>query len=334
MLSSWGSDSEISQLNISKAPLMISSDLARVLAASEGWREQTGGAFSARLGLVEAAWNQAELAGQRPSTVQLASLVTAAAKAPVQLKGPFVSRPDAVRFAPDGLAKGYIIDAAFAAAQRASPGVRGLKVDIGGDLRCGGVAPTAAGWSVGVGGASPADNAAPEQVLALSGKAVATSGMGKRDRVIAGCAYSQTLSPIDGSAVTTPEVTVVADRAADADALASALSVMPLKAGLALMERTSGAEARIVRTDGLAVTTNGWTGLLRPASVSSTSFALDCAAPAAIKAWPDGFGVTIGYTIPQLNDPRHPPFIAIWITDSDGKMVRTLFHLGDNPRAS
>ena len=57
------------------------------------------------------------------------------------------------------------------------------------------------------------------------------------------------------------------------------------------------------------------------------------AAPASSAAWPAGFEVAIDYQIPELSAGRyHPPFVAIWITDQDGKLVRTLFHLGNRPR--
>ncbi|MDB5440472.1 MAG: thiamine biosynthesis protein ApbE [Caulobacteraceae bacterium] len=331
VLSTWRDDSEISRLNAATGQVAVSSDLQSVLGQAETWRQTTGGAFSARLGTVEAAWNQAEAAGVAPSPVHLASLAQAAAKAPLRIDANLVERPSAVKFAPDGLAKGYVIDAALAAAKVAAPGVRGLLIDIGGDMRCSGVAPSGDAWTVGVAAPRAADNAAPVQVLSLWNKAVATSGVGQRDRTIGGCPYSQTLSPFDGSAMSTPQVTVVANRAVDADALASALSVMSIKQGLALVERTPGAEARIVRTGGLAATSSGWNSLLKPVAVASKpSLGLDCAVDAG-KPWPADFALNIDYTVPNINDPRHPPFVAVWISDKDGKMIRTLFHLGDHP---
>lgn len=334
VLSTWRPDSEISALNAASGPARVSPDLATVLASAEIWRARTDGAFSARLGTVEAAWNQAQAAGSPPEAAKLAALAEAAASAPVRTEGGQIERTADVRFAPDGLAKGYIIDAAMRAARTAAPGVSGMMIDIGGDMRCQGASPSGQGWSVGVAAPRAADNAGAAEVLLLNNKAVATSGLGQRDRVIAGCAYSQTLSPADGAAVATPLVTVVADRALDADALASALSVMPVDRGLALVERTRGAEARIVHTSGLVAATSGWSGLLRPAvNVGPTAAnlaVLDCAAPAA-KAWPSGFQLNINYTLPQMNDPRHPPFVAVWITDAKGTMVRTLFHLGNRP---
>src|SRR5665213_2172855 len=54
ILSGWREDSELQALN-SSAAMTASPDLYDVIAATEKWRVATGGAFSARLGHLEAA---------------------------------------------------------------------------------------------------------------------------------------------------------------------------------------------------------------------------------------------------------------------------------------
>src|SRR5690606_25492791 len=54
VLSGWRDDSELSGLNRSTGRFAASSDLFEVIAACEVWRTATDGAFSARLGAVEA----------------------------------------------------------------------------------------------------------------------------------------------------------------------------------------------------------------------------------------------------------------------------------------
>ena len=110
---------------------------------------------------------------------------------------------------------------------------------------------------------------------------------------------------------------------------------MPVAQGLALAGQ-SGAEARIVEPDGSIRATAGWDALVAPTGRLAVQPRLT---PAALirtagpaKAWPAGFEVDIDYTIPELNLGRYrPPFVVIWITDEQGKMVRTLFHLGNHP---
>lgn len=331
VLSTWRADSEISALNASVAPRQVSSDLQAVITAAELWSARSDGAFSARLGAVEAAWRAAQLGSAAPSPDQLSQLAANARSAALTVEpSGKVTRPADVVLAVDGIAKGYIIDAAIKAGRDAAPGVRGLMVDIGGDMRCSGQSPQGGAWTIGVAAPGAADNAAPVELLALSDMAVATSGAGKRDLVIDGCTYAHTLNPLTGLAVDTASVTVVAERAADADALASALSVLPPAAGLSLVERTKGAEARIVTADGVKQTSSGWSNLLlRPLSAAELQA---CATAPATKAWPSDFTVKIGYTIPQTGQGwSKAPFVVIWITDQDGKIVRTLFHLGDRP---
>jgi len=112
-------------------------ELREVIGAAETWRSRTGGAFDARLG-----------AGAFGTVFDL-----------------------------DGLAKGYVIDSAMAAARRRAPDISGLMIDIGGDLRVWGQAPADGGWAIAL--ADPArlhDNAEPLQRLSLMNKAVAFSG--------------------------------------------------------------------------------------------------------------------------------------------------------------
>ncbi len=332
VLSTWRDDSELSRLNASAERTPVSPDLFAVLSSAEAWRVRTGGAFSARLGAVEQAWRRGAQGGQVPKPQTISALAEQADHANVQLdhEALTVARSGAA-FAIDGLAKGYILDAALAAARRAAPGLRGMLIDIGGDMRCFGQSPSEAGWMVGVAEPGAADNASPAQRLRLGDQAVATSGMGKRDLTISDCRYSHVLSPFDGQSVETKAVTVVAATAMDADALASAASVLPPHRALELISATPGAQAHIVGADGITYSSAGWARLLAP--VVAKANVADCAAIPAAKPWPAGFTVDINYTIPEAQSGRsRPPFLVVWITDAKGQMVRTLFHLGDHPQ--
>jgi thiamine biosynthesis lipoprotein len=335
ILSGWRPDSELARLNVSTGPVAVSEDLYRVIERCESWRSACGGAFSARLGRAEALWKTAEQTGTAPDSAALAEAARQDESASVFLN-PATRTIDraGVTFAIDALAKGYIIDAAVEAARRAAPGASGLMIDIGGDLRCIGAAPTSVGWRIGVAEGRTADNARPARLIAVSGEAVATSGGGPRDRHIDGCAYGHTLSPSGGQPIPRSTVTVIAPQAADADALATALSVMPVDKGLALASSLPGVEARIIAADGTEHHSPGWDAYLipltaaGPMSCAPTKAALNGVAP-----WPAGFDVEIQYEIPQLALGRYrPPFVAIWITDQRGALVRTLFHLGTRPR--
>ena len=339
VLSGWRPDSELAQLNASQGPMAASHDLYRVIEQCEAFRRASGGAFSARLGAAEALWRAAEREGRPVDDAALHGAAMRAETAQVRLDpaARTIDR-DGATFAVDALAKGYVIDAALEAAARAAPTATGLMLDIGGDLRCRGAGPDAGAWPVGLARGRDADNGAPAEVIRVKDQAVATSGPGARDRLIGGTRLNHTLQPADGQPASARTVTVVADKAADADALATAIAAQPAHHGLAFAA-SQGAKARIVEPDGRVITTDGWSDLVGPASIAerrtreAIARLIHTAAPAARGVWPAGFEVGIDYEIPEAAVGRyHPPFVAIWITDQDGKLVRTLFHLGNRPR--
>ncbi len=317
ILSGWRSDSELTALNVASV-FTASPDLFAVIAACEQWRADTMGAFSARLGQLEST-----LADGAANT--LSSLADAINSAVVVLDSSTrrITRPDSVTFAVDGLAKGYVIDRAVDAARQV-PGVHGLLLDIGGDLRSWGQAPSGAGWRVGV-VAKPfsADNASTPTVLALSDQAVATSGVGAKAQTIFNPSTGQPVSKI-------VLATAIADRAADADALASAFSVMDPQDSLRLADSIPGAAAHIVAADGSVFTSSRFDTLVVAQNVPPKASAM----PASGTAWPAGFTVQIDYELLQPFGGRRVrnPYVVMWITNEAGDLVRVLTYQADKYR--
>ena len=309
ILSGWRSDSELQKLN-AVPQMAVSRDLFNVIAQSESWRARTGGAFSARLGLLEQTGDASLAPGIDQAEVGLdAGSLT-------------VTRPQNVRFAVDGIAKGYVIDRALEAA-RNLPGVKGLMVDIGGDLRCWGQSPSAGGWRIGVVDAcNGADNAAPAAVLTLDNKAVATSGRGARMQTI--------FDPKNGVAQrNTVMATAVANCAADADALASAFAVMKPADSLKLADSLPGVATHIVDADGVTYVSRDWNGVQLAQNTPQKP-----AAVAAAGAWPPGFAVNIEYeSLPPFGGFRaRNPYVVVYITNEAGNLVRTLMYSADKYR--
>ena len=66
--------------------------------------------------------------------------------------------------------------------------------------------------------------------------------------------------------------------------------------------------------------------------LAGSAAAQDNSGPARAAPWPGGFEVDIDYEVAYVPAGRYrPPFVAIWISDDQGKAVRTLFHLGNRP---
>ncbi len=234
-----------------------------------------------------------------------------------------------IRPARFGLAKGHVIDAALTAARKASPNLAGLMIDIGGDLRCWGMAPSHAGWTVGVAEGHEADNLTPAVMLRLDQGAVAASGRGMRDLTAEGCAAAHVLSPKTGRPVQAVRHAVVkAPTAQDADALSTAFMAMAPDKAIALADRLPGVEAQVTTHDGRRHASQGWDALLVPASFTAP---IAAAMPAATAA--KGLSLDLGYQVPKIDaEPYHAPYVVIWVTDENRQMVRTLLVLGVKPK--
>jgi thiamine biosynthesis lipoprotein len=311
VLSGWRDDSELAALNRSPGG-RASPDLFAVVEACETWRERTGGAFSARLGEVERIWTRAD---RTPDPAALCDAAGRAAAAPLVLDRArrTIDRPDGLTLAVDGLAKGYVVDAALAAARRAAPCAQAVMIDLGGDVACWGER----GWAVGIADpARPHDNAAPIERVRLSNQALAVSGPGARDRTIGDQAYSHLLDPGAGWPAPRRQAAVVARSAAEADALATALAVMEPEAGVKLAAGLPDVEAMILARDGRRWSTPGWTGQ-------------SCQAPAPL---PAGFAAEVSFEFPKVEAAGYrKPYAVVWVTDADKKLVKTLLILGAKP---
>ncbi|WP_456832909.1 FAD:protein FMN transferase [Deinococcus sp. UYEF24] len=216
-------------------------DLAWMLAVGEQWRLATGNAFHPGADALGELWRAAAAQDRVPGDEELAPVVRALNSEP--------PLPGALNF--NALAKGRIIDRACLEAA-GQPGVSDVLVNIGGDLRCTG--PTDVRVQIAHPG-TRADNAAPEATLCLRGLAVATSGGTHRGFRVAEEGrerlYSHLLDPRTGRSVQhVLAASVIAGDCASADALATALSVLPADEGLRLANSFTQTGCLIVEASG------------------------------------------------------------------------------------
>jgi thiamine biosynthesis lipoprotein len=208
----------------------------------------------------------------------------------------------------DALGKAYIIDRA-AAALKTWPEVDALLLDIGGDI-------VTWGRMSAIAIADPNawyDNAPPIATVDVQNAAVATSGTYAR-----GAHLTDSRSGL--ARRSSVAATVVAADAVTANALATTLCLTGAEDGLQLVEATPGAEGILVES-GILRRTSGFARLEGP------SFPRQ---PASAN-WPPGYQVTI--TLP-LTAPRSSkrPYVAVWVDDPSGKMVRVLAIWGDQSK--
>jgi thiamine biosynthesis lipoprotein len=294
ILSTYDPSSEISRLNASGGASPRSPELTELLAAYQYWSRRTSGAISAHLGNAAAVWQRAEALQQLPEP---AAFVRRAA-------GPLNV---------DALGKAYVMEKALAAARRQCPGVRAFLLNVGGDIVISGNHV----WPIGV--ADPAhwhDNADSLTNITLTNCAVATSGIYQRGYRIGGQSYSHILDPRSGRpAQGAASATVIARDCVTANALATALCILPADEGLRLVEATASAACLMVDRDGTERRSAGFARYERP-RITRVSAPAD---------WPAGYEVTISLTLKEASGFRvHRPYVAVWVEDANGKLVRDI----------
>jgi thiamine biosynthesis lipoprotein len=147
-----------------------------------------------------------------------------------------------------GIAKGYAADEAIAVLR--SRGIDAALVALGGDIRVLGAPPGRRGWKIDIENPAGSD-AKPLCSVTLRDMAISTSGDTRQFTEAGGERYSHIVQPSSGLGLRDASGTsVIARDGITADALATALSVMPVAEGLKLVELVEGASAFMVRRRG------------------------------------------------------------------------------------
>ncbi len=295
----------------------LSAELVAVLKRAEHWRSVTQGAFDIRSGALTALWQASADQGQVPSDEARQTILSQLARPPYQLSGgDQVNRLDTMDISLDGIAKGYILDAVCDVIRHEFRAVSDFTINIGGDLRKLGDAPLEI--SV-VDPHRPAESARPlEKFVATQPLAMATSGDYRRYLEIAGRRYSHIFDPRSG--LPTGEVSsasVVAENAADADALATALCVLGPVEGLAVIENLPATECCLVMRDGRIVHSSGW-----PLH-SQTTLPQLLVMKEEEKKEDAGLWVDFSLVRPKGGRGYRRPYVAVWLEDTDGFPVKT-----------
>ena len=268
LMSDYKSDSEISELNRDGfvRAVKVSKSTYEVLQRSVEFGKLTGGAFDVTVGPLVDLWHLAGAANVVPSEAELQQACSKVGYDKLILDANEMS----VRFAVEGMridlgaiAKGYAIDKAVEAMQKGR--AIGGMVEIGGDIRCFGAPPAGKErWRIGLQDSRRIDEEISEGkvllVLELTDAGVATSGDYQRFVVIEGKKYSHIIDTKTGcTSDELTSVTIISQNATDADALATAVSVMGQQKGLELIESlpeteailiTSAPEYKLIKTTG------------------------------------------------------------------------------------
>ncbi len=241
------------------------------------------------------------------------------------------------------------------AAMAEVPGVTGVMLNVGGDLRArGAIAGTigiAAPWA-------DSESSEPLCYIEVKDRSVATSGSSQRGFRIGGRWYSHLFDPRSGRPVErVAAATVIAERSVDADAFAKACNVLEPEECQRLARSLPGIEFLIVEKDGRTTRSDGWPRYERPrpgwlasadepkprvpaagsraADADPTRTKAESEGPEDVAAkrsaggtpWSPDFELVVNFEInrPEAAAGRYRrPYVAVWVEDKDGNLVRTL----------
>jgi len=145
-----------------------------------------------------------------------------------------------------GIAKGFAIDEAARIFRE--HGIERFFIDAGGDVYAGGVNCTGKSWRVGI--RNPQDISEIMDIVEITDSAVATSGNYEQYYEIAGQKWSHIMNPITGyPQKDVISATVIAPNALDADALATALTVMGAEKATQLINNLTTKHASLIIVD-------------------------------------------------------------------------------------
>lgn len=252
-------ESEISRLSTAVEPLQVSDETVALLRLGQTIARQSDGAFDMGLGKLKQLWAIEESEPQIPDKDALQQALQGTGPEALQIEGRLVRKQvPGLKVDLGGIAKGYAVDRAAELLRHS--GVLSAAVNAGGDLRLIGDRQGQP-WRIGI--QHPRKSGEIIATVKLKNRAVVTSGDYERYFERDGVRYHHIFDPKTGRpARGIQSVTVLANDAASADALATAAFVLGPQAGLALLESTPDVEGFLITADGQRLVTGGLEGVL------------------------------------------------------------------------
>ena len=236
VMNNYDPRSEISRLSGSYPdPVSVGHDLYQVLESAVRLTELTQGGFDVTVSPLIHLWREKGAEGQLPSKVEISKAMDTVGSRFIQLlEGQQVRllKPG-ISLDLGGIAKGYAVDEAARVLR--SKGFQDFFIDAGGDIYVGGQSCNGRPWRIGI--RNPAQKEQIIDIVEVRNQAVTTSGDYEQYVEINGQTYSHIIDPRTGY----PQkgivsATVIAPITHEADALATALCVLPAQEGIKLIE--------------------------------------------------------------------------------------------------
>lgn len=251
LMSTYIPESEISRFN--RAPLgewiPVSGDLLEVVALARQIHQDSGGAFDPTVGPLVNLWGFGPNPGDQrvPGDDEIAATRTRVGFDLLASSQEALKRDGEIYVDLSAIAKGYGVDQVAELLDRHR--IVNYLVEVGGELRARGRNDRNQPWRIAI-ERPDTGYRVPFETVNLSDLAMATSGDYRNFFEIDGVRYSHTIDPATGRPIThnLASVTVIAETAALADGMATAINVMGSERGLSLAEELNLAVFVIIKT--------------------------------------------------------------------------------------
>ncbi len=259
LLTTFSADSETSFINKNAGinPVPVSRETFNIIARSIKISRVTQGAFDITYGSVDKRlWNfdtgmkalpGKETAKKMLRLINYRNIILDDEKCTVFLK------EEGMRIGFGGIGKGYAAEKAKQVMQQM--GVESGIVNASGDMVTWGYQPDGKPWTIGI--ADPNAKGLIFSYMNITNMAVATSGNYEKYIMIKGQKYSHTIDPRTGLPVTgIKSVTIISTNAEIADAMATPVMIMGIRAGLDMINQMKDIEAIIIDDEDKIYTSN------------------------------------------------------------------------------
>ena len=244
IFSDYSSESEVGKLALqtNQTDIKVSDELFSMIVRSKDAWERSDKTFDITIGALTQLWRKAKKENRFASEAEIkaAKDLTGFKNLIINERSKTISfKKSGIRLDFGGIVPGY-------AAQRVIDFLKTKNINIAladasGDIVMGDAPPEKEGWTIGI-NLPENENEIWDKKLELKNFAVSTSGDVYRYTIHEGKKYSHIIDPRTGYGVTSQRnVTVITRFGADADWLATACSILPVKKALALAKKQHAA---------------------------------------------------------------------------------------------
>jgi len=259
LLTTYSEDSETSLINANAglSPVAVSEETFGLIERSLRISQLTQGAFDITYGSIDKRlWNFDTSMQRLPDAATAKRMVRLIDHRKIILdaeRRTVLLEEEGMRIGFGGIGKGYAAEMAKAVMRK--NGVVSGVVNASGDLTAWGYQPSGQAWTIGI--VNPNSAGQIFSYLDVTDMAVATSGNYEKYILIDGKKYSHTINPRTGLPVTgIKSVTILCPNAEIADAMATPVMIMGIRAGLDMINQMQHIEAILVDDDDIVHTSD------------------------------------------------------------------------------